>query len=87
MTVHDFIAKVTNSKGASASAPGHINIVDPPVISSVTVTPDPAPAGTLRTIVINATDPAGLALSYSLTVDGVAVNPVSGQPNQFTITE
>ncbi len=86
MAVHDFIAKVTNSKGNSANAPGHITTIDPPVISNVTVVPDPALAGTLRTITITATDPAGLALTYALTVDGVAATAVAGQPNVFTFT-
>jgi hypothetical protein len=86
MAIHNIIVKVTNSGGGSVTGGGTINVVDPPVIQSVTATPDPAPAGTLRTITINATDPAGLALSYTCTVDGIADPAVTGHPNQFTVT-
>ncbi len=75
---------VTNASGISASFSGNITIVDPPVVVSVTVVPQSAPAGTLRTITIAATDPQGQALVYSCKVNGVDAT-ATAQPNVFTI--
>ena len=77
---------VADSQGATTPFSGTINITDSPVINSVVVSPDPAPVGTMRTITITATDPQGLALTYTCLVDGIAATPVTGQPNKFTVT-
>ena len=64
---------------------GTITIVDslPPVIDSVTVNPQSAPAGTLRTITISAHDPQGQPLTYTCKVGSVDAQPTA-QPNVFT---
>jgi hypothetical protein len=52
----------------------------------VSVSPDPAVAGTLRTITVVATDPQGQALTYTCKVNGVDATPVAGSPGVFTYT-
>ncbi len=68
---------VTNSAGATAPFSGDIDITEVPVISSVTVTPQSAPAGTVRLIRIVAADPQGLPLAYVCLVDGVPAAPTA----------
>jgi len=76
---------VTNEAGLSVPFTGIINTLDAPVVSSVSVSPDPAVAGTLRTITIAATDPQGQALTYTCKVNGVDATPTA-TPNVFTFT-
>jgi hypothetical protein len=64
---------------------GTIVVLDPPVVSGVTVVPAAAPAGTLRTITVNATDPNGDPLTYTMLVNGTAATQTS-TPGVFTIT-
>lgn len=89
-TTLDITGTATNTSGVASQFTGTITITDPvvqpPVISKVDVTPDPAPPNTLRTITINATDPQGQALSYTCKVNGANATPVAGQPNKFTYT-
>jgi hypothetical protein len=77
---------VVNESGLSVPFTGIINTIDAPVVNSVSVSPDPAVAGTLRTITIAATDPQGQALLYTCKVNGVDATPVEGQPGVFTFT-
>lgn len=56
-----------------------------PVVDSVVVSPQSAPAGTLRTITINAHDAEGGPLTYTCFVEGVAAT-ATAQPNVFTFT-
>ena len=65
----------TNELGAVSPYTGTIQIVEPPVIIGVTVVPQVAPAGTLRTITIVANDPQGLTLSYTCMVGGEPAAP------------
>jgi len=74
---------VTNESGASSPFSGAITVIDPPVVNSVVVNPQSAPAGTLRTITVNATDPQEQALTYACKVNGVDATPTA-QPNVFT---
>jgi hypothetical protein len=74
---------ITNSGGAIANFTGTINIVDPPVIDSVSVSPDPAAPGTLRTITVVAHDPQDQQLTYSCQVNGVDATPTE-TPHVFT---
>jgi hypothetical protein len=76
----------TNEAGLVAQFTGIINVIDPPVVSGVSISPDPAVSGTLRTITIAATDPQGQALTYTCKVNGVDATPVEGQPGVFTYT-
>jgi len=76
----------TNESGLSVPFTGIINTIDAPVVASVSVSPDPAIAGTLRTITVAATDPQGQALTYTCKVNGVDAVPVAGQPGKFTYT-
>jgi hypothetical protein len=76
----------TNEAGLVAQFTGIINVIDPPVVNSVSVSPDPAVAGTLRTITIVATDPQGQNLTYTCKVNGVDATPVAGSPGVFTFT-
>ena len=68
MTTLNITGNATNQAGLVTPFSGTITIVDlvPPVIDGVTVNPQSAPAGTLRTITINAHDPQGQPLTYSL---------------------
>lgn len=75
---------VTNAGGASAPFSGTIDVVEVPVIDGVSVVPQSAPAGTLRTITVSAHDPGGLPLSYACFVNGFLATPVAGQPGMFT---
>lgn len=77
---------VTNESGLSSPFTGIITVVDPPVVSGVTIDPASAVAGTLRTITIAATDPQGQNLTYTCKVNGVDASPVAGQPGVFTFT-
>jgi hypothetical protein len=77
---------VTNAGGASQPFTGTIEIVESPVIDGLTIEPQSAPAGTLRTITINAHDPQGLPLTYECTVDGNPATLVERQPGVFTFT-
>jgi len=69
-----FSGSVVDPNGVSAPFSGLITVNTPGVgITSVTVVPQSAPAGTLRMITIVAT---GLSpLIYNLTVGGVAQSP------------
>lgn len=84
MGTFTFNATVTNTSGVATVYSGSGTIVDaPPVIDSVVVSPQSATAGTLRTFTITAHDPAGLALTYSLSAPGYTVTP-GAQANVFT---
>jgi hypothetical protein len=77
---------VTNESGLSTPFTGLINVIDPPVVGVISVSPDPAAAGILRTITVPATDPQGQNLTYTCKVNGVDATPVEGQPGVFTYT-
>lgn len=77
---------VVDAAGLSHPFAGTITIEGPPVISSVTIVPASAPAGTLRTITIVATDPQGGALTYTCTVPGYSVTQNPTSKNIFTVT-
>jgi hypothetical protein len=83
---HNISGTVTNAGGASQPFTGTIEIVEAPVISGVTVVPQSAPSGTLRTITVVAHDPQDLALTYECTVNGAPAAAVAGQPGVFTVT-
>lgn len=81
--------EVKNESNLVATFTATINVIDapkPPVVKSVTVAPDPAPAGTLRTITIVASDPQGQALTYTCKVGTQNATPVAGKPGVFTFT-
>lgn len=80
---------VTDTAGLSTPFNGTITtnpVLLPPIIDSVTVAPDPASVGTLRTITILAHDPnsPALGLVYTCLVNGVPATPTA-QPNVFTV--
>lgn len=84
MTTYNITGTVTNTSGGVANITGSFTTVaSPPVINSVVVNPASAPAGTLRTITISATDPQGQALTYTCLVNGVAATTTTS-PNVFT---
>lgn len=85
MSIKQITGTVKNSDGASAPFTGTITVTDPPVITSVTVAPLSAPTGTPRTITVVARDPAGLALTYACSVDGVVL-PATATPGVFVWT-
>ena len=70
---------VTDPNG---SAPFSVTVTTDLVsITSATVAPSTAPAGTPRTLTVVGTSSAGLPLSATLNpVSGVTFTPVSGQP-------
>lgn len=75
MTTYTFTGTATDSTGLSTSFNGNFTttpVNQPPVISSVTVSPADAPPGTPRTITVVASDPESQTLTYTLTVNGVA---------------
>ena len=74
---------VKDAQGLTTPFTGTINTQSAPVVSSVVVTPDPAPVGTKRTITINAADAEGGPLTYTCFVEGQAATPTA-QPNVFT---
>jgi len=74
---------VTDAQGLTAPFTGTIQTQSAPVVSSVTVSPQSAPVGTLRTITINASDAEGGPLTYACFVEGQAATPTA-QPNVFT---
>lgn len=74
---------VKNSDGSTAPFTGTISVSGVPVIHSLTVTPQSAGVGTERKIVVLATDPDGLALTYACSVDGVAL-PATSVPGEFS---
>lgn len=76
----------TNESGLSSPFTAIINVIDAPLISGVTISPDPAVAGTLRMITVAATDPQGQNMTYTCKVNGVDATPVAGQPGKFTYT-
>lgn len=80
-TTLNITGNAVNSDGVATPFTGTIVVsAAPPVIQSVGVTPpNPQPAGTLRTITINATG----AVSYTCLVNGVAAT-ATAQPNVFT---
>ena len=86
MALKTIAVKVTNALGLSTDGSHPLTVADPPVISAINVTPDPAPANTLRTITVSASDPQNLALTYAVTVDGVAATQDATDPTKFTIT-
>lgn len=85
MTTLNITGNATNEAGLVTPFTGTINIVDnaPPVIDSVVVNPQSAPAGTVRTITINAHDPQSQPLTYTCKVGGVDAK-TTAQPNVFT---
>lgn len=85
MATVNITGTVVDSAGASVPFSGIITIAAAPVVSSVSVVPLTAPAGTLRTITINAIDPnvPPLPLTYTCLVGGVAATATS-TPNVFT---
>lgn len=74
---------VTDAGGLRTPFTGTIVTQSAPVITSVVVSPQSAPTGTLRTITINATDVDGGPLTYTCFVEGVAAT-ATAQPNVFT---
>jgi hypothetical protein len=85
MSALNLTGTVTNAAGAVAPISGVINVIDPPVVDGVVVSPPSGPRGTLFTITVNAHDvnvPPS-SLSYTLLVNGVAATP-TGAPNVFT---
>lgn len=83
MAVKHITGTIRNTDGATVSFTGTITIAEDPVVALVTVDPDPAPPGTLRTITIKASDPNNLPLTYTCFVDGIPAVPVSGPPGVF----
>lgn len=83
MAVLQVTGTVTDNAGLQTPFTGTITTQSAPVVQSVVVSPQSAPAGTTRTITINATDPDGGALTYTCFVEGQAATP-TGQPNVFT---
>ena len=78
-TTFNITGNATNADGSTPFT-GTIVVTAPPTNVSATITPaNPQPAGTLRTITINATG----AVSYTCLVNGVAAT-ATGQPNVFT---
>lgn len=87
MTTYQITGTATNAAGLSMPFSGTINTspaVLPPVVNSVSVVPQTAPAGTLRTITINASDPQGQPLTYTCLVSGSPATPTA-QANIFTV--
>jgi hypothetical protein len=85
-TTFNVTGTATNTTtGQSSPFSGSFTDSAPPVINSVTITPQAAAPGTLRTITISATDPNTPAspLSYTCLVNGTAATATS-QPNVFT---
>ncbi|MDD1679686.1 MAG: hypothetical protein LUO93_10960 [Methanomicrobiales archaeon] len=76
---------VTDERGNSIPFSGTIN-VEELMVTSLTVTPDPAPPGKLRVINITVANPQNKSLTYTCQVDGTDATPVDGRPGQFTIT-
>lgn len=87
MATFNVTGTATNvATGQSATLTGSfVTTAAPPVISSITVVPQSAAAGTLRTITINATDPQGGVLTYTCLVNGAPAT-ATAQPNVFTYT-
>lgn len=85
MSIVTITGTVKDSIGATAPFTATVNIAAAPVITGVSVVPVSAPAGTLRTITVNATDPnvPALPLTYTCLVAGVAATATS-VPNVFT---
>lgn len=96
--IYNLLITATNAAGASApvavavtvepAAPPPVEVTVavgalPPSISSVTVVPASAPAGTLRTITVKAAEPP---LSYACTIPGHAVTQNATSKNVFTVT-
>lgn len=84
MATLNITGTATNASGVATPFTGTITVVEAPVISGITVNPQSAPAGTLRTITVIASDPQGQALTYTCMVNGVNANSTS-QPNVFTV--
>lgn len=71
---------ITDADGATATFSTSAN-TDMVTIVSATVTPDPAPPGTLRTLTVVATSAAGLTMTATVDpVDSITFTPVAGQP-------
>ena len=86
MSALNLTGTVTNAHGAVAPISGVINVIDPPVVDGVVVSPPSGPRGTLFTITVNAHDvnvPPSTPLAYNVQVNGVAATP-TGAPNVFT---
>jgi hypothetical protein len=83
MATLNITGTVTNASGVATPFTGTITTVEAPVVSSVVVNPASAPAGTMRTITINASDPQGQALTYTCKVNGTNAT-ATAQPNVFT---
>lgn len=80
---------VTDKDGNSVpfSATANQSASDLITISSVTVTPDPAVAGTMRTLTVVAVSSLGEVLTATVSATGVTFTPVTGQPaGQFQWT-
>jgi hypothetical protein len=83
MSILNITGTATNQAGVATSFTGTISVVDAPVVNSVVVNPQSAPAGTMRTITINATDPQGQPLTFTCKVNGTNAT-ATAQPNVFT---
>lgn len=74
----------TSTAGTSGSATVDVVLLEDPSVS-VSVAPQSAPAGTLRTATVVATDPNGLELTLSASrSDGGTITQTSSDTFQFT---
>jgi hypothetical protein len=73
---------VTDTDGNTApfTATANQSGTDLVTISSVNVSPDPAVAGTLRTLTVVAVSSLGETLTATVSATGVTFTPVTGQP-------
>jgi len=87
MATFNVTGTVTDADGLSTPFTGSFTTASPPVVNSVTISPQSAPAGTLRTITISATDPntPGGPLTYTCSVNGTPAT-ATAQANVFTFT-
>lgn len=83
MTTLQITGVVTNVSGLSQPFTGTVDVIDPPVVSGVTFSPEAPKAGDLVTITVAATDPQNEALTFSCEVNGVAAT-ASAAPGVFT---
>jgi len=72
-----------NEAGISTPFSFTINTAEPVVINSVTVTPQMAAPGTLRTITVVATDPQGQTVTLNASLPGYTVTKTG--PSTFTV--
>jgi hypothetical protein len=84
MSTIQITGTVSDNAGNSVpfTAAANVSAQDVITIVSATVSPDPAPAGTMRTLTVVATSSLGLPLTATILVipNGPVFTPVGGQP-------